>query len=401
MILEQIGKLVEELQICPDRTELLAAYAIRDRLDARIAVAVGNFDTDGLYELDGDLTMQTWLRHHARFSPTTAGRETLRARKLRALPVLAGAFLDGRLTGGQLDIILGRIPRRHLPLFAEHEPALVPTLEPLTVEDTAVAMGQWLAKADALDPGPEPAEADSDVHHSTALDGRGDLRGDLDPDLNALLEAGFRVADPKDFEVPPGQRKAEALRTILGFFLDNQHTHTAGRHRPHINVTMTYREFRDGIGGTYTDTGGPVSPTEAAALACDAVLHRIIVEGRSAILDYGRSVRNPPVDLFNAVLARDQGCRWPGCDRPASHCDTHHIKHRERDGPTSIANLVLLCRRHHRRHHHQKWRAKLEPDGTLHITSPDGVVETTAPPGPVPRQFWRTPDGRPARHTAA
>jgi 5-methylcytosine-specific restriction protein A len=163
---------------------------------------------------------------------------------------------------------------------------------------------------------------------------------------------------------------------------------------------MTLEQFETGTGGTYTETGGTVAPDIAEMLRCDAAIHRLLIDGRSAILDYGRSVRSTPVDLYNAILARDQHCRWPGCNRPASHCDAHHVQWWERDGRTGIENLVLLCRRHHRRLHHTNWQAKPLPDGTLEITDPDGHTETTTPPGPIPQQFWPRPDGGPARRTA-
>jgi HNH endonuclease len=49
---------------------------------------------------------------------------------------------------------------------------------------------------------------------------------------------------------------------------------------------------------------------------------------------------------------RDGRCRFPGCDRPPPWCDGHHIVHWADGGPTALANLVLLCRRHHRLVHH-------------------------------------------------
>jgi hypothetical protein len=157
---------------------------------------------------------------------------------------------------------------------------------------------------------------------------------------------------------------------------------------------MTYEQFVSGIGGTYTDTGGQLSPVEAAALRCDAAVHRLVVSGRSSILDYGHSLRTAPAHLYNAVLARDQHCRWPGCDRPGSWCDAHHVVWFENDGATAVDNLVLLCRRHHRKLHRGcGWQAKLLADGTLEITDPVGRVETTTPPGPIPQQFWRTAGG--------
>ena len=106
------------------------------------------------------------------------------------------------------------------------------------------------------------------------------------------------------------------------------------------------------------------------------------------------STRTAPCNLYNALVARDLHCRWPGCDRPASWCDAHHIHWYEHGGPTAIDNLVLLCRRHHRKlHQHPDWRAKLLPDGTLEITHPNGYVETSVPWGPIAPPLFRTFDG--------
>ena len=58
MSLSGLADLVEEMSIAPDSTEIRKAYAIRDRFDARLAVAVGEFEAAGAYALDGDLTMQ-------------------------------------------------------------------------------------------------------------------------------------------------------------------------------------------------------------------------------------------------------------------------------------------------------------------------------------------------------
>jgi hypothetical protein len=57
-----------------------------------------------------------------------------------------------------------------------------------------------------------------------------------------------------------------------------------------------------------------------------------------------------------ALAARDGGCRWPGCDRPPSWTEAHHIRHWKRDhGPTDIVNGILLCRHHHLLLHDNGW----------------------------------------------
>jgi hypothetical protein len=134
-----------------------------------------------------------------------------------------------------------------------------------------------------------------------------------------------------------------------------------------------------GRAGRFLD-GTTLSGSAVARLACDAAVHRAVVEGSSTILDYGTSTRTIPTPLWNALVVRDEHCRFPGCDRPAGWCDGHHVRWVERGGPTRLANLVLACRRHHHLLHTPGWDAHLDDDGTFTVTDPYGGVRTTAPP---------------------
>lgn len=60
----------------------------------------------------------------------------------------------------------------------------------------------------------------------------------------------------------------------------------------------------------------------------------------------------------------------PGCDRPASFCDGHHVRHWVDGGPTDLTNLLLLCRRHHVLVHRPGWDIALDPDGHPVFTPP-------------------------------
>ena len=126
----------------------------------------------------------------------------------------------------------------------------------------------------------------------------------------------------------------------------------------------------------------PLSRYGLDALRCDAAWHRLHFAGRAAILRYGRTMRDWPVELYNAIAIRDGGCRWPGCTAPVHWCDIHHVEYWEHGGPTDIDNGVLLCRRHHRKlHTKDTWRLKLLPDTTVELTRPDGTTETSKPRG--------------------
>src|SRR5690625_857958 len=90
----------------------------------------------------------------------------------------------------------------------------------------------------------------------------------------------------------------------------------------------------------------------------------------------------PSQALTAFVRARDLTCRFPGCDRPATHCDIDHAIAYPH-GPTHPANLRCLCRKHHLLKTFwtgaRGWHDTQHPDGTIDWTSPTGHTYTTRP----------------------
>jgi len=88
-------------------------------------------------------------------------------------------------------------------------------------------------------------------------------------------------------------------------------------------------------------------------------------------LSVGRRTRSIPPAIRRALAARDRGCRFPGCGLHR-FVDGHHITHWARGGPTSVENLVLLCRHHHRLVHEGGYRLERRSGGRLVFRRPDG-----------------------------
>jgi hypothetical protein len=105
--------------------------------------------------------------------------------------------------------------------------------------------------------------------------------------------------------------------------------------------------------------------------------------GPSLPLDVGYS-ENVPAAIRNAVVLRDQHCRFPGgCTQPASACHVHHVKHKARGGKTSVNECVLLCAFHHLVAIHQwGWTLVLNGDGTTTAWNKDRtkVLYSHGPP---------------------
>jgi hypothetical protein len=84
----------------------------------------------------------------------------------------------------------------------------------------------------------------------------------------------------------------------------------------------------------------PLDSATLERLLCDCALHRATEYVDGTILDYGRTVYTTPANLYNAVVVRDRGCRYPGCDRRATWCEAHHVVAWKSGGHTKIGNLV-------------------------------------------------------------
>jgi len=358
---------------------------LRDRLDAKVTMAVAAFDAADLWDVDGDTSMTGWLRHHAGMSNRDAAGMAKTGRRLRAAPLTAAAWLDGDLSGGQVTAVVANLNDDRADLWAQHEATVVPQLVPLPVHHVGAVMHVWAERADALSDKPDKADRPNSVQFSKTLAGRGELSGSFDAEIADLIATALRLATTRDTAGEPArtpaERRADAFADIFRFFLDHQTKRPGGRHRPHVNTIVDLdRRTAGDPSAAWTADGFTLTPETISRLLCDCGVHRVITRGRSTILDYGTRTQTIPAPLFNTLVIRDQHCRWPGCDRPASWCDGHHVWHWEAGGPTRLDNLVLLCRRHHTRIHKHGWHIKLLPDTTVEITSPDGKAHESRPP---------------------
>ena len=101
------------------------------------------------------------------------------------------------------------------------------------------------------------------------------------------------------------------------------------------------------------DLAGPVGPESMRRLACDASATIVTVD------DAGTRVIIAPA-LRRALVARDGGCRFPGCNNQR-WVDAHHIEHWADGGETCGDKLILLCTAllctaHHRLVHEGSFR---------------------------------------------
>ena len=139
----------------------------------------------------------------------------------------------------------------------------------------------------------------------------------------------------------------------------------------------------------HTDLGDGVSAEGARRLLCDAGVVPVLEDEAGRIIDVGRKTRTIPPALRRALRARDRGCRFPGCTH-TRFVNGHHIEHWINGGDTSLANTVLLCRRHHRAVHEHGFTITRE-DNALVFRDARGAIlaPTGSRPALGPRPFVR------------
>jgi hypothetical protein len=344
-VFDDLAAAIANLGIPRERDALVEAIALRDRLDARIAEAVGAFEANGRWSVDASASMTAWLRANAAMTRRSAQRLWSVAARLRSLPVCARAYAEGTLSGGQVEAIVAQLDDEVVETFAAQEAELVGYLVPLTVAGVSRAMAAWVILAR---PEPtEPADPERSLHLSRTLDDRWILDGALDPEGGAVVSTALRLATPDKANAAGGlaARRAGALVEVCRFFLDHQHSHPGGRHRPHLNVVVEMDDLQAGRGGRVIDGPGLDGPT-LSRLLCDSALHRVVMSGRSSILDYGTATRTIPAPLWSALVIRDEACRFPGCDRPSVWCEGH-VRHEApstgRDERTRLRAVAAAC----------------------------------------------------------
>lgn len=127
------------------------------------------------------------------------------------------------------------------------------------------------------------------------------------------------------------------------------------------------------------DAGERISAGDLRRLCCDADLTPVVLGGPSEVLDVGRTQRLGTAAMRRALTIRDGGCVFPGCDRHPRSCDAHHIEPWWRGGPTSLANLVLLCPHHHALVEPPRFWSGAPPDRWQLRLGADGIAVAIPP----------------------
>jgi hypothetical protein len=408
-----------------DGGSLVAVRAQVDQLLALVCEAEVRFDVNELWRDDGAGSLRGWLADRGGLGRKAASAEAKRVERLESWPEVRDAWVSGALSGPQIDVLVAAVPNRFVSLFARHAEGVVHAIAPLDVEQTAIAMRQWLSAAESDDGADDFRERPSGLHLDRTFDGSFLLQGQLNATEASIIDATLRVFDVPDpvdenGEVigerrTSGQRQADALVAACSFALAHRDGGgESGRFQPHVSLVIDVQELRSAAlrgagvssvadvelmaeknrwsaaekawftealshhGDAVTTEGMVIDALAMSTLSCDSVLQAVVTNG-SKVLRLGRLERTARPWQRRAIIARDRHCRAPGCRMKPRFCDVHHVDHWANGGKTDVDRMVLLCGTHHREFHKPGYEMELAEDGLFTVHSPKGWTRSSVP----------------------
>jgi 5-methylcytosine-specific restriction endonuclease McrA len=367
--------------------EIAELSAHLDAATARLLALIREFDARGGWN-NGFPSCAHWLCWRVGLDLGTARERVRVARALEALPRLAEALARGELSYAKVRA-LTRVAT------AETEARLLAVGRAGTAAHVERIVRGWRG-VDQLAEAREARRqhASRGLHILREEDGTVTLRGRLTPEVGALLIRALDAARetlyqrarraegaPAAEERPThAQQRADALALLAETALHHEHDPGAPGERYQVVVHVDAEVLEDPArsGQTALEDGIRVSAETSRRLACDAsrVIMRHDHDGR--VVEVGARTRTIPPALRRVLHYRDKNCQFPGCGVRVA--EGHHVRHWANGGPTTLANLVLLCRRHHRAVHEEGYRVSRGADDILEFRRPDGSLLPDVPP---------------------
>ncbi len=311
---------------------------------------------------------------------------------------VAAAVLDATLSIDAADAIRAGLgaPTEEVPAEALHAAAarLLLLAPSLPLEQLAAEARNLRAELD-LDRAQEREAAMRDrrfLRFTQQLDGMTRVSGLLDPESAAhivtAVDAALAPRRGPRFVDPASAARADALirdersndQITVDTFVElirlatnvDDGTVLGSRH-PVVQIHVTDRDLRERRGlGRIEGQPDPVSIATVERYVCDSGAIPIAFDQHGQVLDLGRTHRTFTTRQRIALAARDGGCRFPNCDRPASWTEAHHITEWSRGGKTDVADGVLLCRHHHMMIHNNGWQIT-RAHADYFLTPPEAV----------------------------
>jgi hypothetical protein len=400
--------------------EITELCACRYALEAKFLTLLREFDEEEHWSRLGFPSCAHWMNYHCSIGLTTARQKLRVAHALKNLPKISAAFAEGRLSYSKVRAmtrIADASNEDYLMMIAKHGSAWH--------VETLVRKYRWVKRLEAEEDA-DDLHALRSVDYYYDSDGMLVIRGRLPAEQGALVvkaieaamdaaeaeSAGTEASEAREADdldavdsagaraafVPAHARRADALVELAECRLSgNRSSSTADRYsvvvhasaeiltetltgddepvdseygaRADTKVTLSTGSVLQSA-ASHVENATHVSAETARRLSCDGAIVALLEDSKGIPLSIGRKSRTIPPGMRRALVARDGGCRFPGCTH-TKFVDGHHIQHWANGGETSLDNLVLLCRRHHRLVHEGGFGCEKTAGGEVVFTSPE------------------------------
>ncbi len=170
--------------------------------------------------------------------------------------------------------------------------------------------------------------------------------------------------DKLDQQKTTPQRMGEAFCELIESFRQEDAPCSGGTSATAV-IHLNLDTLLGGLKPAHLDTGEPISPDQARRLACEARIIPAVLNGKSQVLDLGRTKRFHSQSQRIASGIEHPECQAANCDWPSGMCHRHHLDPWHQGGTTDLSNTAVLCPRHHTLIHHHDYAHERRPDGTI------------------------------------
>lgn len=231
-----------------------ALEQVERRLSAVRSDVLSVIAADGLWALDGQRTLTTWLRERTDTTAASASKQVRQARALRDhLPLTRAALAEGTLSDEHVAVLVREAIRTARQRAQLTDPELGEAFLVAQAKQMNAGMFADVVKAWAIGADPEAADrawrdagTKEEFTIARTLDGY-HLAGWLDElsgDLVRTALAAYMGRKAKDDQRTPAQRRAAALVALAQRSLDRGEKGVHARVRPHITVTVAWTTLR-------------------------------------------------------------------------------------------------------------------------------------------------------------
>ena len=373
----------------------------------RLLKLIGELDRRGGWtvplECGGFRSSAHWLSWHLSLGLGAARQYVRVARALPELPAISEAFSRGELSYSKVRALTRVANEDNEPMLLEWARA-----------GTAAQVENLVRRYRSADRQQENEQATAQQARRELKayfddDGMLVLRGRLAPEQGALLLKALEVsrealltppdgsAEPEtdsakppktnndDSPVAADQVLADALTRVAERALDADRAGAspaaADRFQVVMHVDAEVLADPEADGRCELADGPGLAADTARRLTCDASVCEL-THGAGGDLIPGRKRRFVTAPLRRALQARDgTRCAFPGCGCRGR--DAHHLRHWADGGPTTLSNLLSLCKFHHVLLHEGGYRVEARDGGSFRFLDARGRELAASAPVPA------------------